>query len=255
MHRNRDRAGWPAPRTGQLTITGLALPSNVPAHSFQADLAGRWEEIPAPRPHHDPRAAAAHHAVATARAVASQYPLTELHAAQVHLNSRLGAESDLADAPVRLLWATVHLTATDHDLAAVTALHRRMQDEALNEQVHRQRQQRAEELHQALATTPTLALTYWLTHHPDTSDDTLKAVDRLSREITAHAPQNAWVQIARLLQTFVAELTTKQRLNLAESLTHIVIRYDQPHLAEQLRAITLSMSSEDNHARPDPPPG
>ncbi|MFB6674448.1 hypothetical protein ACFCWG_18985 [Streptomyces sp. NPDC056390] len=249
----RNRTGWPAPRAGQLTGSHL-LPSNTPGHRFHAELSGQWREIPAARLHHDPRAAATHHALETARSTATRYPLGEHQAAQAHINSRLGAGADLDDIPVRLLWARVELTVTAEDLAAATALERRLHEEALNKQSRRRRQQEAEELHQALAATPTLTLAYWLTHHPEaTGSDTIAAVTRLAQQITDHAPDNAWVQTARLLQTFVERLDTDQRANLVESLAQIVTRYDQPRLADDLRAITTRTAFLNGHASQEPP--
>ncbi|MFD9637404.1 hypothetical protein [Streptomyces violascens] len=205
--------------------------------------------MPAARLHHDPRAVATHRALETARAAARLYPLGEHQAAQAHINARLGAGADLDYAPVRLLWAEAALTVTTEDLAAATAVERRLQEEAINEQRRRRRQQEAEEFHQALATTPTLALAYWLTHHPEaTGGDTIDAVNRLAQQITDHAPDNAWVQTARLLQTFVERLDGGQRANLVESLAQIATRYDQPRLAEDLRDIATRAVPLNGHA-------
>lgn len=256
MRRNRNRAGWPALRAGQLTDTetGYVLPSNAPGYSFHADLTGRWEETPAAQHHHNPREAAAHHALETACAVAHLYPLTEHQAAQVHINSRLGIPCDLNGAPVRLLWAQVQLTVAAQDLEAVACLQRRLHDEALNEQVSRQRQHRAEELHQALSTTPTLALAYWLTHHSGTADqNTVEALGHLAREIAAYAPDTAWVKVAHLLQTFVEKLNAPERANLVASLAQIFTRYDQPQLADQLCSVAKQMNSTNSHSPSSPP--
>ncbi|WP_327122482.1 hypothetical protein [Streptomyces sp. NBC_01727] len=254
MRGSRSRAGWPTPRAGQLTGGSYTLPSSTPGYRFHAELTGRWQEVPAARLHHDPRAAATHHALETARAAARLYPLGEHQAAQAHINTRLGAGADLNDAPVRLLWAEVALTATTEDLAAATTLERRLHEEALNEQSRRRRQEEAEELHQALAATPTLTLAYWLTHHPEaTGSDAIAAVNRLAQQITDHAPGHAWVQTARLLQSFVEQLDTDQRANLVESLAQIVTRYDQPRLAEDLRAITTRTAFPNGRASQEPP--
>ncbi|UED83197.1 hypothetical protein [Streptomyces profundus] len=254
MRHSRSRSGWPAPRAGQLAQGSYTLPSNTPGFRFHAELTGRWQETPAARLHHDPRAAATHHALQTARAAAGLYPLGEHQAAQVHINTRLGAGADLDGAPVRLLWAEVALTVTATDLAAATALERRLHEETLNEQRRRRRQQEAEELHQALATTPTLTLAYWLTHHPEAADsDTINAINQLAQQITNHAPDNAWVQTARLLQTFAEGLNAGQRANLVESLAQIVTRYDQPGLAEDLRTIATSAALLNGHVAHGPP--
>ncbi|MFF9580309.1 hypothetical protein ACF1BA_34370 [Streptomyces rubiginosohelvolus] len=249
----RSRTGWPAPRAGQLTGSHL-LASNTPGHRFHAELSGQWQETPATRLHHDPCAAATHHALETARFTATRYPLGEHQAAQAHINSRLGAETDLDDIPVRLLWARVELTVTAENLAAATVLERRLHEEALNEQSRRRRQQEAEELHQTLAATPTLTLAYWLANHPEaTGKDTVEAINRLAQQITDHAPDNAWVQAARLLQTFVERLDKHQRANLVESLAQIMTRYDEPVLADDMRALASGTAHLNGNASHNPP--
>ncbi|GAA3851688.1 hypothetical protein [Streptomyces sedi] len=123
---------------------------------------------------------------------------------------------------------------TAEDLAAATALERRLHEETLNEQRRRRRQQEAEELHQALAATRTLTLAYWRTHHPEAADsDTINAINQLAQQTTNHAPDNAWVGTARLLRTFAEGLNAGQRANLVESPAQIVTRYDQPGLGWQ----------------------
>jgi hypothetical protein len=178
-----------------------------------------------------------------ARTVTGAYALTDVHAAQAHLNAVLGTPHDLTDTPVRILWADVRLTVTDQDRAAATALQRRLHDEALHEQARRQRLQAARELHEQLVTTPTLALAYWLTQHPDSAKDSIHALEELTRQITAYAPDNAWVQVAQVLQTFVHDLTTDQRENLVRSLAQIVLRYDQTGLAQQLQYTADSLAA------------
>ncbi|MEU0029516.1 hypothetical protein ACFWMJ_31060 [Streptomyces hawaiiensis] len=257
MRRDRDRAGWPAPRAGKLTDSDsmYALPSNAPGYNFHAHLTGRWEETPAARQHHDPRAAATHYALETARTVSGLYPLTEHQTAQTHINSRLGTSHDLDDAPVRLLWAQVHLTADSSDIDAIVCLQRQMHDEAQNEHANRQRQYQAEELHRALSTTPTMALAYWLIRQPEAADrNTIDALSQLTREITAYAPHTAWVQVAHLLHTFVQGLPTPARVNLVDSLAQIFTRYDQPELADRLSALSPQIQSANGHL-PDSAPG
>ncbi|WP_425842334.1 hypothetical protein [Streptomyces fractus] len=251
MRRRANPAGWPTPRTGPLTPTGHPLPSSTPGYRFDARLEGRWEETPSARPHHNPGQAALHHVLTLARPVTGAYPLTDVLAAQAHLNTVLGTAHDLADTPVRLLWADVRLTVSEPDRAAATALQRRQYDEALHAQAQRQRLQAARELHEQLVTTPTLAVAYWLTQHPDSAKDSIHTLEELTRQITAYAPDNAWVQVAHVLQSFVHDLAADQRENLVRSLAQIVLRYDQPDLAQQLQHTAAGLAST-NGQRPAP---
>ncbi|MEU6449787.1 hypothetical protein [Streptomyces sp. NPDC046979] len=243
MRRRASPAGWPAPRAGSLKATGHPLPSSTPGYRFDAHLEGRWEETPSARPHHNPGQAALHHALTLARTVTGAYQLTDVHAAQAHLDTALGTSHDLTDTPVRLLWADIRLTVSEPDRAAVAALQRRQHDEALHAQAQRQRLQAARELHEQLVTTPTLALAYWLTQHPDSTQDSIHNLEELTRQITAYAPDNAWVQVAQVLQSFVHDLAADQRENLVRSLAQIVLRYDQPGLAQQLQHTAAGLAA------------
>ncbi len=243
MRRRANPAGWPTPRTGSFNPTRHPLPSNTPGYSFDAHFEGRWEETPSARPHHNPGQAALHHTLTIARTVTCAYALTDGHAAQAHLNTVLGTALDLKDIPVRILWADIRLTATDQDRASASALQRRQHDEALHAQAQRQRLQAAQDLHEQLVSTPTLALAYWLTHHPDSTRESIHTLEELTCRITAYAPDNAWVQIAQVLQSFVHDLTADQRENLVRSLAQIVLRYDQPDLAQQLQRTAAGLAA------------
>lgn len=65
----------------------------------------------------------------------------------------------------------------------------------------------------------------------------VRVVDVGGDPVTAYAPDTVWVKVAHLLQTFVQELSAPARRNLVDSLAQIFTRYDQLHLAEQLRSI------------------
>ncbi|MFI5805302.1 hypothetical protein [Streptomyces sp. NPDC051561] len=243
MRRRTDPTGWPDRRSGRLEGTGGSLPSETPGYRFDAEIQGCWEETPSAQRHNNPGEAALHYVLTTARAITCRYALIDVHAAQAHLSSVLGSASDLEGVPLRVLWADIRLTAADQDRVAVSALQQRRHDEALHEQAQRQRLQAARDLHEQLVTTPTLALAYWLTQRPDTTTGTLESLEELTRQITAHAADNAWVQVSHLLQAFVSDLAVDQRVDLVRSLAQIVLRYDQPHLAEQLQNIAAGLPS------------
>ncbi|WP_333754153.1 hypothetical protein [Streptomyces sp. IBSBF 3352] len=97
----RRRVGWPTPRTGTLDLICPA-PTAMPGYSFTLTLTGAWEELPSPRPHHSPHAAA-DHALTTARAITADYYATDVVPAPTRPNTILGRPADLPNAPVRLL--------------------------------------------------------------------------------------------------------------------------------------------------------
>ncbi|WP_159329849.1 hypothetical protein [Streptomyces tendae] len=232
--RRRNHPGWPQPRAGRLDTT-CALPSNITGRDFQLQLTGQWEELPATRQHHDPRAAATHHVLTMARAITVQRPLTEHHAVQAHLNAVLGRPCDLPDVPVRLLWAHAQLTTDPQDLEAVLAYQRQYYEAEAHDRLVQRRRKRAQELHDALSTTPALVLAHWFSDHPETLDgDTIDHLEQLVLAVTAYAPETVWVHTAHLLQTFVQQLDRDARHHLIHSMAQVFTRYDRPDLAEQL---------------------
>ncbi|MFD5536310.1 hypothetical protein ACFWIJ_00250 [Streptomyces sp. NPDC127079] len=244
MRRQRpNHPGWPQPRAGRLDTT-CALPSSITGRDFQLQLTGQWEELPTTRQHHDPQAAATHHVLAMARTITMQRSLTEHHAVQAHLNAVLGRSCDLPEAPVRLLWAHAQLTADPQDLAAVLAYQRQHYEAEANDRLVQRRRQRAQELHEALTTTPALVLAHWFSDHPETLDrDTIDHLEQLVSAVTGYAPETAWVQTARLLQTFVQQLDHDARDHLIHSMAQVFTRYDRSDLAEQLRTVSRDSSS------------
>ncbi|MFB7738476.1 hypothetical protein ACFC08_29645 [Streptomyces sp. NPDC056112] len=239
MRRRRpDHAGWPKPRTGRLDIS-CPLPSNITGRNFQLHLTGQWEEILAARQHHDPHAAATHHALTAARSITMQRPLTEHPSVETHINAALGRTCELPGLPIRLLWAHAQLTATSQDLEAVLAYQRQHYEAEANDRLVQRRRQRAHELHDTLSTTPALALAHWFSDHPETLDrDTIDRLEQLVSTVTAYAPETAWVRTARLLHTFVQQLDQDARHHLIHSMAQVFTRYDRPDLADQLRAIS-----------------
>lgn len=255
MRRRPRPDGWPQPRTGRLDITG-ELPSNIPGHPFDFHLASAWEELPSARPHHDPRSAALDHALTVAANITATRPLSDHVAAQARINTLLGTPLTIPRLPVRLLWAQAQITAQPQHLAAVSAYQRQQYEEDLHDQHIRRRQQRAQDLYNALRTTPALVLAHWFTDHPDTLDQlTLDRIEHFITTTTTYAPDTAWVQVARLLQDFVCGLPADARQHLIASLAQLFDRYGHPDRAAQLRIIGGELqrpSGPDLHQRPEP---
>lgn len=233
----RRRGGWPTPRTGTLDLACPA-PTALPGHSFTLTLTGAWEELPSPRPHHSPHAAAADHALTTARTITADYLATDAVPAAARINTILGHSTDLPTLPIRLLWGHVHLAAEPGAVQAAYSHQRHLHD---LQQRHTERTRRLEEartLRDTLMSDPSLALSYWFATAPQTIDtDTLSRLESLFAQAAAYAPQGQWAPVARLLHTFAASLTDDAKNHLIGTLAALTDRYGHPDIAAAIQAL------------------
>ncbi|MFI8351425.1 hypothetical protein [Streptomyces sp. NPDC085596] len=235
--RPHKKGGWPAPRTGTLDLTCPA-PSITPGYPFTLTLTGTWGELPSPRPHHNPAAAAANHALTIARNITSQYSAADAVFAAARINTHLGRPADIPHLPVRLSWAAVHLSAeADAQHAALT--HQRHLGEEQQRQTEQQRRlDEARTLRDTLLTDPSLALAYWFTTAPQTTDSaTLTRLEELLATTAPYAPQGLWVPLARLLHTFADHLSDEAKIHLIDTLAALTDRYGRPDITTDIRTL------------------
>lgn len=220
---------------------GRPLHSDLPAaqlhpgYDFDIHLTGAWQDIPGPQQHRDPPAAAADHALTTARTITAHRYLTDTAAVQARINTVLGRPEQVPDSPVHLMWVQAHVTAAPQDLTAVTALLRTEHEQTLREEHDRRALQRTRQLRDALLADPTLAVTHWFAEHPEAINPALLTqVTQLVDTITAYAPANQWVQVARILQDFVHDLPVDTKQHLTDRLARLLGEYGRSDLAAQL---------------------
>lgn len=228
---------WRRRRHGRLVLS-CTLPSRTPGYHFEAHFTGAWQDLPGRHRHQNPHDAAATHVLNVAQGIAGKRQLSQEAAAQAAINSRLGQAADMPDAPVRLLWARVQLTADPHQAADINLLLRDQHQAERRARDDQHRLQRAQDLRDALLSDPSLAFAYWFLDHPEAIDtETVTRVERLVASAASYAPHNAWVQVAVLLQDFVRDLPGDAHQHLVTSLAHIFDRYGQPERAQSLRAL------------------
>lgn len=238
MPRQRRRSsGWPPPRQGNLGITCPA-PSATPGHPFTLALAGAWEELPSPRPHHNPDAAATHHALTVARNITATLTPNDTVLAAARINTLLGHPTEIPGIPVRLTWARVTLTTTPEALSA-SARHQQHQHEEEQRRTEQARRiNEARTLRDTLMSDPSLALAYWFATAPQTVDETtLTRLEQLHVQAAAYAPQGCWAQLARLLHAFVGDLPEDTKTHLIGTLASLTDRYGHPEIAVEIDAL------------------
>ncbi|MFJ9908029.1 hypothetical protein ACIRVK_35005 [Streptomyces sp. NPDC101152] len=240
MRRPRRRhGGWPTPRAGTLDLTCPA-PTALPGHPFTLTLTGAWEELPSPRPHHSPHAAAADHALEIARTITADYLATDAVPATARINTVLGCPTDLPTLPIRLLWGHVHLTA---EPGAVQAAHNHQQhlhDLQQRHAEHTRRLDHAHTLRDTLMSDPSLALSYWFATAPQTIDtNTLTRLENLFTQAAAYAPHGQWAPLARLLHAFAEGLTDDAKNHLIDTLATLTDRYGRPDITAAIQTARI----------------
>ncbi|MFC8285980.1 hypothetical protein [Streptomyces cyaneofuscatus] len=253
MRRRNKRSNWPTPRAGTLNLACPA-PTALSGHFFSLTLTGAWEELPSPRPHYSPEAAAAHHALSTARTITADYLPMDAVPAAARINTVLGRPTDLPQGPIRLLWSHVHLTA---EPSAVQAAQAHQQD--LHELQKRRAEQayrldQAHTLRDTLMSDPSLALSYWFATAPQTLDtSTLTQLEELFVRTAAYAPQGQWAPLARLLHTFASSLTSEAKDDLINTLAALTDRYDRPDITAAMHNARTTPTEQPDRPSPTRP--
>ncbi|MFD4949687.1 hypothetical protein ACFWNT_46240 [Streptomyces sp. NPDC058409] len=201
-------------------------------------MTGVWEELSTSEPHHDPRAAATHHALTVARNITALHPLTDAVPATARINTLLGQPTDIERLPVKLAWATVQLSAEPAALHAVINEQRRHHDDELRRAQQQRRLDEAHALHDTLVTNPSLALAYWFASCPEKIDaETLTRVEQLVATAATYAPQGQWVQLARLLTNFTQRLPDDAKGHLVATMATMADRYGHPDIAASMLSL------------------
>jgi hypothetical protein len=236
--RSRSKGSrWPTPRAGTLKLTCPA-PTVTPGHYFELALDGAWEELPSLTPHRTPAAAATDHALTIARNITANYLAHDTTAATARINTVLGRPSDVPGLPVRLCWATAHLTADPGAQQAALTQRRLAHEQEQHRAEHQRRLSEARALRDTLMSDPSLALSYWFAAAPHTIDtDTLARLEELFSTAAAYAPHGQWAPLARLLHTFAENLTDDAKHHLIDTLATLADRYGRPDITVAIRAL------------------
>ncbi|MFD6343137.1 hypothetical protein ACFWF9_00220 [Streptomyces roseolus] len=235
--------------------TVCPVPTAVAGHPFTLTLTGTWEEISSPHPHHNPSDAATHHALTIVRSITSTLTPTDSLFAASRINTVLGQPTDIPHIPVRIAWAHADLTCEPEALSATTRLQRTQHEEEQRQAEQDRHLGQARALQTTLMSDPSLAMAYWFATAPDTIDEkTLPRLEELHERIAAYAPQNRWVLLARILHTFIENLSDEARGHLIETAAGFTDRYGRPDTAEAIRR--LNEQPDNSKAAPlaAPPP-
>jgi hypothetical protein len=210
----------------------------MPGYTFTLTLTGAWEELPSPHPHHSPDAAAADHALTTARTITADYLATDAVPAAARINTVLGRPTDLPEAPIRLIWGHAHLTADPGTVQAARSHQRHLHELQQRHAEHTRRLDQAHTLRDTLMSDPSLALAYWFATAPQTIDtSTLTRLEGLFAQAAAYAPQGQWAPLARLLHTFADSLTDDAKNHLIDTLAALTDRYGHPDITAAIQSL------------------
>ncbi|MEU6277622.1 hypothetical protein ABZ871_35250 [Streptomyces populi] len=181
-----------------------------------------------------------------ARNIASQYSAADAVYAAARINTCLGRPSDIPHLPVRLAWATAHLTAEPDAQHAALAHQRHLGEEQQRQAEQQRRLDEARTLRDTLLSDPSLALAYWFTTTPQTTDPaTLTRLEELLAATAPYAPQGLWVPLARLLHTFADQLSHEAKIHLIDTLAALTDRYGRPDITTDIRTLRATHLTTD----------
>lgn len=196
----------------------------------------RWRRIRRSTKVHDPEVAIRDYVRASASSLSTRESITRSQVTEDRINAIFGTPRNICNGAIRLLWVSVRFAKVEENILSRALERERAQVEAFR----RERQQRDEIRHieafrsQVLAD-PGMALAYWFRQHPDAiGKNSYEAIEELARRIAAYDPGNKWVEIAKVIQSFIDRLTLSERRQLIESLGMWIARHGMHDLVARL---------------------
>jgi hypothetical protein len=210
------------------------LPTTEVDLSLRAHFQVLWQHIPASSCHHDPEAALRDYVRAHAKRVSEKEPITRFYAISDSINTALGVSQDLETASVRLLWASV-LVEPGQMLNYAVERERIRSEVQLRVEQQKDEIRHIEAFRSRVLSDPGMALAYWFVKNPgDIRKDTYAQVENISRTISLYDPDKSWIQVAKVIQEFVHELTRDERRQSLDTLREWFLRYGMSKYADRL---------------------
>ncbi|HEY6539889.1 MAG TPA: hypothetical protein VIZ18_03085 [Ktedonobacteraceae bacterium] len=217
----------------------IDLDSSMPGEKFTATFDVLWDCLPGLRLHPDPKAVIRDYLRTSAESISSEISISRSEAAADRINAVLGTLHEFHESGFRMLQADARISVDPNQLSYADDRERsqnrarQRQQELANEILH------VEAFRSQLLADPGMALAYWFMKHPDkVGDDTYSKIENLAGQVASYSPNNIWVQLARIIQDFVSELTQDERRQslhfLTASLKVWFLRYGMPEYINRL---------------------
>jgi hypothetical protein len=212
------------------------LQSQQPDELFIAHFDLRWRHVHRAKKVHDPEAAIRNYVRASASSLSAKEPVTRSQVTEDRINAVFGTPNDICNHAIRLLWVSVRFAKVEEGLLSRALERERAQVEAFRrEQQQRDEVRHIEAFRSQILADPGMALAYWFRQHPDAiGKNSYEAIEELARRIAAYDPDNKWVEIAKVVQSFIDRLTLSERRQLIESLRMWIARHGMHDLVARL---------------------
>jgi hypothetical protein len=214
----------------------VELRSQQPGELLHAHFDLRWRRTRRSKKVHNPEVSILDYVRTQADSLTIKEPITRSQVVEDRINAILGTPRDICNSTIRLLWVGVRFAEVNEGVLSAALERERAQIAALR----REEQQRdeircVEAFRSQILADPGMALAYWFKQHPDTvGTKSYESIEELARRIAAYDPSNKWVEIAKVIQSFVDRLTTSERRQLVESLSMWIARHGMHDLVAQL---------------------
>jgi hypothetical protein len=186
-----------------------------------------------------------------AEQITSERPVTHFNAVADRICVTLATPHDLSQSGIRILQTHIKVSV-DPDV-----LDRARSREGTRERARQRERQLADEVRyidafrSKVLADPGMALAFWFMKHPDKTDaNSYDNIERLSRRIASHSPENIWVQIASILQDFIGKLNEEEKRRSIEFLDAWFLRYGKEDYASRLPEIPKSSASSSTEFPP-----
>ena len=190
----------------------IPLPSSVRGLDFTARFTLTW----APTGRRDGSRNAGYAARCaveeTAEEVSTMMPVTRFAAAEHHINTELATLRHSRHDQARIDSAQVSLTVDPTTARTAAEYDKRLRDEYLADEIQRHELDRLQRFRDTVLRDPASAMSYWFMNHPEHLDETIYTrIETLVSKIADHDPTKRWLQIARILDDFIDDLTADDK--------------------------------------------
>jgi hypothetical protein len=216
-----------------------SLDSLVPGEKFTATFDILWDRVPGLRVHPDPYAVVRDYLRTSAEDISSKIPVTRRDVTADRINASLGSSHEFQQAGFHILQVRAQISV-DPDILEYALGREKSQNKARErEQELTDEIRHVDAFRSQVLADPGMALAYWFIKHPDQiGDDTYAKIENLAGQVASYSPDNTWVQLARIIQDFIRELSQDERRRSIDFLTASLkvwfMRYDMPEYVKRL---------------------
>lgn len=216
----------------------LQLPSCIRGLQFTAEFELVWTPLVPSIKQCNLVEAARAAAEEEATRVSRTMPVTRITTAECHINARLGRLGDCAGGEVHFDTASVHLSVPAEIARMAEDHEHRLRAQELKDEIQRHELDRLNKFQKTVLADPATAMAYWFMNHPNQLESTIyDKIEDLTKKINSYDPGARSLEIAKLIDKFISDLTTEDKRALIRLLTGLMAGFGHRDEAYRIAAI------------------